>query len=141
VLLDHGYPLEPTVFAGAVGQYLALELSFTGTDLVRGMRVLQGDRVLAETRFPAGSTRAVELLARGTPDPARGPVSVELLGVPGHRLHRVARVRLRLRARSGTRLASAATAPDLAISLLPVPVPARPPRRQHEPGSPERRHP
>ncbi|WP_313823356.1 hypothetical protein [Citricoccus sp.] len=142
VLLNHRYLLEPSVFDGAAGEYLALEFSFTGTDLIRGMRVLQSDRVLTETRFPAGSAQAVDLIAMGVPDPAREPVSVELLGVPGHRLHRVARVRLWMRACRGARLASATRTPGLAVHLLPVPVAAAgPPRRQHHPGPPERRHP
>lgn len=142
VLLDHRYPLGPAAFAWAAGEYLALRLSFTGADLVRGMRVLQGDRVLAETRFPAGSTQAVDLIATGAPEPAREPVSVELLGDPAHRLHRVTRVRLRMRVRRGTRLASATGTLGLAIHLLPLPVaPAGPPRLQHHPGPPERRHP
>ncbi|REE02756.1 glycosyltransferase family 4 protein [Citricoccus muralis] len=142
VLLDHRYPVEPAAFEWAAGEYVALGLSYTGADLVRGMRVLQGDRVLAETRFPAGSTQAVDLIATGAPDPAREPVSVELLGDPAHRLHRMTRVRLRMGVHRGTWLASATSAPGLAIHLLPRPVsPAGPPRLQHHPGPPERRHP
>ncbi len=142
VLLDHRYPVQPAAFEWAGGEYLALGLSFTGADLVRGMRVLQGDRVLAETRFPAGSAQAVDLIATGAPIPAGEPVSVELLGDPAHRLHRVARVRLRMGTHRGTRLASETRTPCLAIHLLPLPVaPARPPRLQHLPGPVERRHP
>ncbi|XKH54510.1 hypothetical protein LG284_05845 [Citricoccus nitrophenolicus] len=142
VLLDYGYPLDGAAFAWAAGECLTLELSYTGADLVRGMRVLQGSRLLAETRFPAGSTQSVDLIAMGAPEPEREPVSVELLGDPAHRLHRVARVRLRMRVHHGTRLASATRNPGLAIHLLPRPVaPAGPPRLQHHPGPPERQHP
>lgn len=140
--LDRRYPLGAAEMTCADGEYLSLTLRFAGPDLVQGLRVLEGERTVAEVRFAAGTAGAVEVVATGAPDLSRGPLCVEVLGDRNHRLHGVSRVRVRLQTHRGLRRHEAVPSRTLAVHLLPVPaadvdaVQPRTPGHPRDPGHP-----